>query len=237
MPSINGAEICESPAMARREPARRGPRPALNIEEIVRAAIAIADKEGIEAVSMQRLGGIFGFTSMALYRYVPSKAQLVDLMIDTAIGPPPPLDEASSWRTRLEQWALGIFACFERHPWVLSATGVLRVMGPNELAWIDRALSALSAAGLSPHEQQDAFLVVSGHVRSVAQFAVPAPGAPAGISPHAWRTAAAASADATSDDLPWLKKALDAGAFEPRDDGLSHGLAIVLDGIAALARR
>ncbi|MEV6522678.1 TetR/AcrR family transcriptional regulator C-terminal domain-containing protein [Longispora sp. NPDC051575] len=72
----------------------RGPKPGLTLERIVAAAIAIADAEGLAAVSMQRVAGDLDFTKMSLYRYVPGKAELTALMVDAAMGPPPDLDAA-----------------------------------------------------------------------------------------------------------------------------------------------
>jgi AcrR family transcriptional regulator len=62
---------------------RRGPRPALSTERIVRSAIAIADRDGLEAVTMRRLAESLGVRPMALYTYVPGKRELLDLMLDT----------------------------------------------------------------------------------------------------------------------------------------------------------
>lgn len=75
--------------MGRGSPVHRGPKPALTPEAIARAAIAIADAEGLEAVSLQRVAAEFGFTTMALYRYVPSKTALIALMIDNVTDRPP----------------------------------------------------------------------------------------------------------------------------------------------------
>src|ERR1700759_3627771 len=69
---------------------RRGPKPSLPRERIVTAAIALADAEGLASLSMQHLAEQLGCAKMALYRYVPGKAELVALMIDEAIGEPPP---------------------------------------------------------------------------------------------------------------------------------------------------
>src|SRR6266496_4469960 len=93
-----------------RERPSRGPKPGLSLDGIVRAAIKIADAEGLDAVSMQRVAAEFGFATMSLYRYVPGKSELIDLMIDTAIGPPPDLSVIpGGWRPKLTVWA--------RHTW------------------------------------------------------------------------------------------------------------------------
>src|SRR5438128_1907234 len=100
----------------------RGPKPALSVQQIAWAAIALADAEGLDAVSMQRVAHKCGVTTMALYRYVPDKAGLVALMIDIGIGDPPALDSISGgWRPQLEEWAKQLWITFNGHPWSLEA--------------------------------------------------------------------------------------------------------------------
>src|SRR5215831_19509750 len=90
---------------AEKREASRGPKPALDLKQIASTAIAIADAEGLEAVSMQRVAQACGVATMALYRYVPGKAELIALMLDIGLGPSPNLDEApGDWRARLEDW-------------------------------------------------------------------------------------------------------------------------------------
>lgn len=71
------------------EPPSRGPKPSLTAGRIAQAGIEIADGEGLDAVSLARVAKEFGVTAMALYRYVPGKTELLDLMVDLAIGPRP----------------------------------------------------------------------------------------------------------------------------------------------------
>ena len=88
------------------EPARptRGPKPSMSLTRIADAAIAIADAEGLAAVSMQRVAADLGFTKMSLYRYLPGKAELVALMVERALGEPP-ARTGQDWRDALADWA------------------------------------------------------------------------------------------------------------------------------------
>ena len=82
-----------------RPPGQRGPRPTLSVAEVARAGVAVGDAEGIGAVTMQRVADELGVTKMALYRYLPGKAELVALMIDIGLGEPPRLsDVPGGWR-------------------------------------------------------------------------------------------------------------------------------------------
>jgi AcrR family transcriptional regulator len=118
---------------------------------------------------MQRVAGELGYTKMSLYRYVPGKAELVAVMTDLAIGEPPMLDEAGTWADQLEQWAHRLYAAFSAHPWLMETTAGPRVVGPNELGWLESALAPLTDTGLSGGERMDAVVVLTGHVRSISQ--------------------------------------------------------------------
>ena len=91
---------------------RRGPRPSLSGEQVVTTAIRIADQEGLGGLSMRRLADELGITAMSLYGYVPSKAELLDVMADRAYaeitfrGSPAAPWQASSPRSRGQHWAL-----------------------------------------------------------------------------------------------------------------------------------
>ncbi|GAB2965686.1 TetR/AcrR family transcriptional regulator [Micromonospora polyrhachis] len=148
----------------------RGPKPALTLEVITDAAIAIADREGLAAVSMQRVAADLAFTKMSLYRYVPGKAELVAAMVERAIGEPPALDTAS-WRGGLKNWAHQLLAGYLRHPWALEATVGPRAIGPNELGWMERGVTLLATTELTGSERLDALALLTGHVRMIAQQA------------------------------------------------------------------
>ncbi|GAB3149690.1 TetR/AcrR family transcriptional regulator [Micromonospora sonneratiae] len=148
----------------------RGPKPALTLEVITDAAIAIADSEGLAAVSMQRVATDLAFTKMSLYRYVPGKAELVAAMVERAIGQPPVLD-TTDWRAGLKEWAHQLLAGYLRHPWALEATVGPRPIGPNELGWTECGVALLAPTGLTGSERFDALALLAGHVRMIAQQA------------------------------------------------------------------
>ena len=125
-----------------RQPApSRGPKPAITLTGIAEAAIRIADAEGLDAVSMQRIAGELPVTKMALYRYVPGKTELLAVMSDLAMGAPPERP-GLPWREALQTWAMDLYAGFTRHPWLLQSTIGRRLLGPNELAWMEQGLTS-----------------------------------------------------------------------------------------------
>jgi AcrR family transcriptional regulator len=214
----------------------RGSRPALSLERIAQAAIKIADADGLPAVSMQRVASELEYTKMALYRYVPGKAELLALMIDMAIDEPPALDaQPGGWRPKLEAWARYLWTKFQRHPWLLAATVGRRVMGPNELGWVECAVGALDGTGLHGGELLDAVLIISGHVRNVAQQTVTAVGVGPGITEQQMGAAIAKLLHTYGDRYPALKAAVrSAASGSSQDQGLNFGLGRILDGLEML---
>ncbi|MFD0265088.1 TetR/AcrR family transcriptional regulator [Streptomyces sp. NPDC127106] len=212
----------------------RGPRPTLDLERIARAGIELADAEGLAEVSMQRVAAHLGVTKMALYRYVPGKAELVALMADTAIGPcPVPEVPSGGWRGQLEEWAHRLAEGFARHPWVLEATVGPRVMGPAELSWLERAVAALDGTGLNGAERMDAAVLLAGHLRTLTQQARAA--GPAG-NPEAQLGALLGELmQAHGDRFPAVTAALASAAeSNGQDQAWEFGLQRILDGLAAL---
>ncbi|MEU9073774.1 TetR/AcrR family transcriptional regulator C-terminal domain-containing protein [Kitasatospora sp. NPDC048538] len=211
----------------------RGPKPALSLERIAAAGVEIADAEGLGAVSMQKVAGLLDFTKMSLYRYVPGKAELVALMVESAAGDPPAAGPALGWREQLTAWAKLLAESFDRHPWLLDATVGPRVIGPRELAWLERVVAALDGHGLTGPERMDAAVLLAGHVRSIAEQSRAA--GPDG-SPEADLLAALGTVvHRHADRYP----AVAAAMAEPggRDQALDFGLERILDGLAALISR
>ncbi|GAA1694033.1 TetR/AcrR family transcriptional regulator [Fodinicola feengrottensis] len=213
----------------------RGPKPALTVEQITAAGIGVADAEGLAAVSMQRVAGEFGFTTMSLYRYVPGKAELVALMLDTALGEPPVLTAITGgWRPRLTEWAERLWTVTEKHPWSLEASVGLRPIGPNELGWTDSAVGTLTATGLTGSEILDTVVVVTGHVRSIAQQTLTIPAAQRGLTEHQWAATVTDLLRTHGDRFPSLLAAMASATAAGQDKGLAFGLERILDGLGLL---
>ncbi|MDX3227578.1 TetR/AcrR family transcriptional regulator [Streptomyces sp. ME19-01-6] len=212
----------------------RGPRPTLDLDRIARAGIEIADSEGLAGVSMQRVAAQLGVTKMALYRYVPGKAELVALMVEAAIGPYPAADaQHDGWRGQLEDWARCLLSVFLRHPWTLDATIGPRVMGPAELGWMERAVSALDGTGLSGAERMDAVVLLVGHVRGITQQARAA--GPAGTPEAELSRVLADLMRAQGERFPALAAALaSAEQSGGQDQAWEFGLQRIMDGLAVL---
>ena len=137
----------------RHEPGRRGPKARLSPEKVIQAAIALADAEGLSALSMRRVAEAVGVSPMSLYTYVPSKAELVDMMFDRVLGDTAdPGAEVVTWREKMAFMARERWALSERHPWLLDL-GVNRPpLGPNFMRKAQVMVRALDGMNLEPLE-------------------------------------------------------------------------------------
>lgn len=148
----------------------RGPRRGLTLDQILDAAVEVADAEGFAALSMGRVAKQLGFTAMSLYRYVDSKNTLIDLLMDRMVGQPPVIAPGTSWRAGLEQWALAEFDRIGRHPWWMDIPMYRPPMGPNNMAWLETALGVLAEAAVPMPVKLQLVMNVSMFVVSKRRF-------------------------------------------------------------------
>jgi AcrR family transcriptional regulator len=209
----------------------RGPKPALTLEQIADAAIAIADAEGLDAVSMQRVAAGLGYTKMSLYRYLPGKAELVAAMVERALGEPPAISPEETWRAGLTTWARALLTACAGHAWAQEATTGPRPIGPNELSWTEQALRVLPGS-LTGAERMDTVATVAGHVRMIAGQSG------SGGRPEAELEASMMRAMTEhADRYPAVAAAMaDIAANGGTDEAFSFGLERILDGLEVLIR-
>jgi len=136
----------------RPERASRGPAPSLSRDEITVAAVAMADTQGIEAVSMRTLAVQLGVGAASLYRYVDRKDELIDLMVDAVMGADLQFEIRGDWRKDLRSFAHGLRAMTMRHPWMAVHGAGRRNLGPNTARRYEQVLSAIDGFGLEIDE-------------------------------------------------------------------------------------
>lgn len=134
----------------------RGRPPTLTLDRIVTAAVEVADElavaEGLDALSMRHIATHLGVGTMSLYRYVPGKSELLDLMLDHVIEPPEPeseRDEGQGWREILTAEAQGHWRLCMDHPWYPFVDQSRPLLGPNGLRELDSLLSRLRPMGVA----------------------------------------------------------------------------------------
>jgi AcrR family transcriptional regulator len=217
---------------------QRGPKRELSIERIVEVAVGLADAGGLGAVSMAAIAAELGVTSMALYRYVTSKDDLLVLMQEEGIGVPPESVRESGelgWREGLEAWAAAMGEIYREHPWLLDVPVEGTPTTPNNLAWLEAALEVLEPVPLTGDQKASAVLAVIAQVRWETHIirGYLAAGDPRELDSSIERMLRSL---VSADDLPHVRRALDEGVFSPDNGGdpFAFGRSLVLDGLAAL---
>ncbi|MGB2570058.1 TetR/AcrR family transcriptional regulator [Micromonospora citrea] len=215
----------------------------LSVERIVRAAVEVADTEGLAALSMRRVAERLGVGTMSLYTHVPGKGELLDVMLDTVYGETARPQDVGGWRARLEQIARENWALYLRHPWLLQVATTRPPLGPNVTAKYEYELRAVEGVGLTDLEMDAVITLVDGYVHGAVRGAVEAAQAAqrTGMTDEQWWRAHA----------PYLEKVMDPQRFPtaarvgtaagqeyqgPSDPAraFEFGLARILDGVAVL---
>ena len=218
-----------------REPPARGPRPTLSVTRIAEAAVAVADAEGVAAVSMGRIAAELQVSPMSLYRYVKAKGELLALMVDAAVGAPPTDDASTGWRPALSAWAWAYHDSLRRRPWVLQVPMTGPPVTPNQTAWLERGLRGLAATPLTEPQKLSVMLLLSGFIRNEATLTAEMGAEAGGDIMPGW--AAALRRLTTPEGFPALHAALASEAFaqdDDPDDEFIFGLRRLLDGVEAL---
>jgi AcrR family transcriptional regulator len=151
---------------------RRGPKREMSVERIVQVAAEIADESGLTGVSMTAIAARLGFTTMSLYRYVSAKEDLLVLLGEYGIGrPPPSIAEAENWRDGLARWHAAAREAYRARPWLLDLPIAGAPLTPNNLAWLESALTVLARTPLPRADRLSAAILISGQTRWEASIA------------------------------------------------------------------
>ncbi len=222
-----------------RERPTKGPKPGLTLGRIVAAAVKVAAAEGLAAVSMGRVAGELGAAPMSLYRYVASKDELLALMVDAAVGPPPASQPGEAWRAGLSRWSWSYYEALGRHPWVVRVPISGPPTTPNGVAWMEAGLASLADTALDEGEKLSVILLLSGHVRNEVTLMADIGAAAAASGEHnvsgAWSRMITRVTDA--ERFPALHRALASGVLDEDDDpdeDFGWRLERVLDGVEVL---
>jgi AcrR family transcriptional regulator len=130
-------------------------------DEITAAAVAIADREGLDAVSMRRVAADLGTGAASLYRYLETREDLLDLMIDATGAEYVSAAPTGDWLADLLDIGEQARAIMRRHPWLPPLLITRSVLGPNGLVLLERVLEALAAHPASIATKLEAFALLS----------------------------------------------------------------------------
>lgn len=215
-----------------REPYRTN-RQALSVERIVEASVAIADAEGIDALSMRRVATALSTGTTSLYRYVDSRDDLLDLMADAVQDDHPSL--TGDWRADLEAYAHHERELWLRHPWLAPLLATRPSLGPNWLRGLEHALTAATPLTSDIADAASAVGLIRDYVRGavIRELAEKQTQQRTGQTEAQWRATVA----------PYLRKIIESGTYplvsrmiESTDltpaEQFAHGLHRILTGIA-----
>ncbi|MGD9734815.1 MAG: TetR/AcrR family transcriptional regulator C-terminal domain-containing protein [Solirubrobacterales bacterium] len=219
------------------------PRPAgLSREAIVAAAVAIADEEGIEAVSIRRLATQLEARPMSLYSHIEHKDELLDLMIDEVIGETLlPGEVPEDWREALRQIAHRTRAASRAHPWAIATAFRRPLLGPKALRHIDQSMAAVAGLPLPFERKRAVQLTIDTYTLGYVRWEILAPNSEANRCRHRGedlpsqeQVDAYLAEQAASGEYPHL------AAIDPADltlgvkaESFEAGLEWLLAGIAA----
>jgi AcrR family transcriptional regulator len=214
---------------------------------ILRVGIELADAEGLDALSMRAIAARLGASTMSIYRYVPSKEQLVLLMADAAYGETPPArGPADGWRAQVADTVRTLWTLNLRHPWLAHLSPLSRpLLLPRLLAHGERILAALVGAGLDPVRALDLEILLFSFVQGLAVNIEQEAHAQAatGLSDEEWllEQGPAMGALAASGDYPSYARLFGSFGRDGYDLDLARlfeqGLALLLDGMTPLVEQ
>jgi AcrR family transcriptional regulator len=205
------------------------PRAPLSRERVLRAAISLADEEGIDALTMRRLGERLGVEAMSLYNHVANKEDVLVGMADTVLTEVQLPAEGVDWKTAMRRRAASVCEVLVRHPWAAVLIGSLPRPGPATLRYIDSVLGSLRKAGFAPGIASRAFWVLDSYIYGFArqQSNVQLQEAADPNSPQV-------TLDLPSETYPYLVEAAVSYASGPgwnTDEEFEFGLGMILDGL------
>jgi AcrR family transcriptional regulator len=226
------------------QPPRRGR--ALSRDEIVRAAVKVADAEGSQAISMRRIARELNAGAMSLYWHVSSKDELLDLMLDAVEGEQRFPGATGDWRADLTAMARTQRTVLHRHQWLMDFIGGRPPLGPNTLRNLERSLAVIDKLGLDTMTALNVLGTVATYVmgavlREFREMGVERRDqeAAAGLGEAGLHEIIAGHVQKLTATgrfphfLRMYEEGIDPDAAETRDERFEFGLRCVLDGIAA----
>lgn len=205
----------------------------LSKERVLRAGVALADREGLDALTMRRLAREVGAGAMTLYHYVASKDDLLDGMVDVVFSEIDLPAADGGWRTAMRQRAAAVREALVRHPW---ATGLMELRtkpGPASLRHHEAVLDCLREAGFSIENATHAYWLIDSYIYG---FAIQEASLPFGTPEELAEMAEIVLPRVPAAEYPRLNEAAAASLESGYDytDEFEFGLELILDGLERL---
>ncbi|EMD27942.1 Transcriptional regulator, TetR family [Amycolatopsis azurea DSM 43854] len=227
-------------------PRRKRDQPALSQAQIVAEAVRILDVEGVDALSMRRLGTALNAGATSLYRHVANRDELIELVVDEVYGEitVPDGDDPERWRDAAVVGAQSVRAMILRHPWVASLLGSvgLSYLGPNVMRLNERLLAVFVTAGFPGDEVEQAISAVISYVvgMGTTEAAWLTTVAKSGKSEREWAEQLRPAVEEAAREHPHQRERIAKADADPerlRDEKFRYGLERMLDGLETRLKR
>lgn len=228
------AQLETDPIWFRREPARRGPRPALSRVEITRTAIELADAEGLDAVSMRRIAARLGAGATSLYWYVSNKDDLFELMVDEVVGEISVPEPSGDWRNDLREIARAIHSTLRRHRWMV-LLGIRPVVGPKTRRFGELAPRVFDPLGLDDSIRIQILAALNNYLYGFVhrELAWEQVRRQRGLTEKQWSACLRGYVKRARVDDPGFAEPWEARVALTSEDSFEFGLDCLLDGVTA----
>ena len=212
-------------------------RTPLSRERVLRAAVLLADEEGIESLTMRQLGLRLGVEAMSLYNHVANKDDILDGMVDLVVSEIDLPADAVGWKEAMRRRAISARSVFSRHPWASGLIDSRVSSGPARLRYLDWVLGTLRRAGFTLEMAARAFALLDGYIYGFGRQQLNISAGP-DVTPE--ELAEAFLGALPADEYPYLREiavahAMDSGYDESAD--FEFGLDLILDGLQRLLDR
>jgi AcrR family transcriptional regulator len=140
------------------------PRPPLTTERVLRAAVDLADRQGLGALTMRRLGADLGVEAMSLYKHVANKDAILDGVVELIVGQIEIPSEETPWKQAMRQRAASARTVLAGHAWAIGLLESRASMGPGTMRYLDAVLGSLRSAGFSLGDAVHALWLLDSYV-------------------------------------------------------------------------
>jgi len=140
------------------------PRQPLTKDRVLHAAVDVADREGVSALTMRRLGAELGVEAMSLYKHVANKEEILDGIVELVIGQIEVPRDKADWKLAMRKRAISARRVLSRHSWAIGLLETRGAMGPAAMRYLDAILGNLRSAGFSIENAAHAFWLLDSYV-------------------------------------------------------------------------
>ena len=213
------------------------PREPLSRERVLLAAVLLADEDGIESLTMRKLGLRLGVEAMSLYNHVANKDDLLDGVVDLVVSEIDLPADTTDWKAAMRARAISAWAVFSRHPWASALVDSRESSGPARLRYFDWVIGTLRRTGFTLELAVRAFSLLDSYVYGFGRQQLNMSAGP-DVAPEEMAEAFLRAIPA--DKYPYLREmvvehAMKAGYDESAD--FAFGLDLILDGLQRLLDR